>query len=345
MEDLLHDVDSIKDAHDRFFKMVFSEENNTRTFIKKFFPYDVRKNIDIESLKLIDNEKLSKEYKKYQLDLSFECNFKGNKSMLYIIFEHKSDLDRFVLLQILSYMVVTWETNLKQNKEMIPIIPIVFYHGKKKWNMSEDFLDQFKSTKSDKDLSFIKRYLPKFKYIVFDTNSISDEKIKKDLKENINLFFSIAAMKYAKSNFIEPLKNFFSLIYNILETNKNFSIEDIVSILNYIAINYGLERTKQIISEVGGDKEMIMTLTKKWMMEGEKIGRKEGEKIGRKEGEKIGKLLSAQEMVINAIEAKFDTVPEDIENKVKSISDRERLKKILKAMFKIKNIEELEDLL
>ncbi|WP_448589404.1 Rpn family recombination-promoting nuclease/putative transposase [Thermodesulfobium sp.] len=96
MEDLLHDVDSIKDAHDRFFKMVFSEENNTRTFIKKFFPYELRKNIDIESLKLIDNEKLSKEYKKYQLDLSFECNFKGNKSMLYIIFEHKSDLDRFV---------------------------------------------------------------------------------------------------------------------------------------------------------------------------------------------------------------------------------------------------------
>ncbi|WP_448589403.1 hypothetical protein [Thermodesulfobium sp.] len=134
---------------------------------------------------------------------------------------------------------------------------------------------------------------------------------------------------------------------------KNFSIEDIVSILNYIAINYGLERTNQIISEVGGDKKMIMTLTKKWMMEGEKkgrkegekIGRKEGEKIGRKEGEKIGKLLSAQEMVINAIEAKFDTVPENIENKVKSISDRERLKKILKAMFKIKNIEELEDLL
>ncbi|WP_448588858.1 hypothetical protein [Thermodesulfobium sp.] len=64
---------------------------------------------------------------------------------------------------------------------------------------------------------------------------------------------------------------------------------------------------------------MIMTLTKKWMME--------GEKIGRKEGEKIGKLLSAQEMVINAIEAKFDTVPEDIENRVKSISDIKRLKK------------------
>ena len=234
-------------------------------------------------------------------------------------------------------MVVTWETNLKQNKEMIPIIPIVFYHGKKKWNMSEDFLDQFKSIKSDKDLSFIKRYLPKFKYILFDTNNISDEKIKKDLKENINLFFSIAAMKYAKSNFIEPLKSFLTLMYNIGKANKNFSIEDIISILNYIAINYGLERTNQIISEVGGDKKMIMTLTKKWMME--------GEKIGRKEGEKIGKLLSAQEMVINAIEAKFDTVPEDIENKVKSISDRERLKKILKAMFKIKNIEELEDLL
>jgi hypothetical protein len=143
------------------------------------------------------------------------------------------------------------------------------------------------------------------------------------------LFFSIAAMKYAKSNFIEPLKSFLTLMYNIGKANKNFSIEDIISILNYIAINYGLERTKQIISEVGGDKKMIMTLTKKWMME----------------GEEIGKMLEAQEMVINAIEAKFDTVSEDIENKVKSISDRERLKKIHKAIFKINSISELEDLL
>ncbi|AWB09471.1 Putative transposase [Thermodesulfobium acidiphilum] len=71
------------------------------------------------------------------------------KSKFYLIFEHKSGLDKFVLLQILSYMVVTREANLKQNKDLIPIIPIIFYQGKEKWNMSNEFSDQFKSIESD----------------------------------------------------------------------------------------------------------------------------------------------------------------------------------------------------
>ncbi|MGC8482936.1 MAG: Rpn family recombination-promoting nuclease/putative transposase [Thermodesulfobium sp.] len=122
---------------------------DTRTFIGRFFPKDIRKHIDLDSVKLIDNKKLTKGYKKYQLDLSFDCKFKGKESKFYLIFEHKSGLDKFVLLQILSYMVVTWETNLKQNKDLIPIIPIIFYQGKEKWNMSDEFSDQFKSIKSD----------------------------------------------------------------------------------------------------------------------------------------------------------------------------------------------------
>ncbi|MEO1785375.1 hypothetical protein V4762_09980, partial [Thermodesulfobium sp. 4217-1] len=102
------------------------------------------------------------------------------------------------------------------------------------------------------------------------------------------------------------------------------------------------------ISEIGGEEELI-TLTKKWKMEGKEEGRTEGRMEGEREGELRGKregmLLDAQDMVLNAIEAKFDTISPEIESKVKSISDRERLKNIMKAMFKINSISELEDLL
>ncbi|MGC8483648.1 MAG: DUF4351 domain-containing protein [Thermodesulfobium sp.] len=95
-----------------------------------------------------------------------------------------------------------------------------------------------------------------------------------------------------------------------------------------------------MISEIGGEEELI-TLTKKWKMEGKEEGRIEGKMEGKMEG----MLFEAQDMVLNAIEAKFDTISPEIESKVKSISDRERLKNIMKAIFKINSISELEDLL
>ncbi|MEO1785113.1 Rpn family recombination-promoting nuclease/putative transposase, partial [Thermodesulfobium sp. 4217-1] len=216
MADFLEDAKGVKDAHDKFFKMVFSNELDTRTFIDKFFPKDIREHIDLDSVKLIDNEKLTKGYKKYQLDLSFDCKFKEKESKFYLIFEHKSALDKFVLLQILSYMTVTWETNLKQNKDLIPIIPVIFYQGKEKWNIPEEFSDQFKSIKSDKDLSFLFEYLPKFKHILFDTKNLSNSMIEEGLRENISLFFKLAALKYYKDSF-EELKKIFALVYHIIK--------------------------------------------------------------------------------------------------------------------------------
>ncbi|MGC8483525.1 MAG: hypothetical protein ACP5OE_07775, partial [Thermodesulfobium sp.] len=99
-------------------------------------------------------------------------------------------------------------------------------------------------------------------------------------------------------------------------------------------------RTQDLISEIGGEEELI-TLTKKWKMEGER----EGELRGKREGKMEGMLLEAQDMVLNAIEAKFDAISPEIESKVKSISDRERLNLIHKAIFKISSIKELEGLL
>ena len=130
------------------------------------------------------------------------------------------------------------------------------------------------------------------------------------------------------------------MYHSIKEQGIDLLNEEILLVINYISINYGPEKTQDLISETGGEKELI-TLTKKWKMEGEREGRIEGER----EGELRGMLLEAQDMVLNAIEAKFDTVSPEIENKVKSISDRERLKLIHKAIFKINSINELEELL
>ena len=90
--------------------------------------------IDDKNSKNFPTEKENKKHKKYYLDLSVDCQIKESKSKIYIIFEHKSYKDKLTLIQILSYCLVMWEKEINDNKKnLTPIIPFIFYHGKSKF--------------------------------------------------------------------------------------------------------------------------------------------------------------------------------------------------------------------
>ncbi|ACN98615.1 conserved hypothetical protein [Sulfurihydrogenibium azorense Az-Fu1] len=57
-----------KSPHDWLFKMIFSQEQNVKSFLEIFLP-QVYQIILPNSLKLSDTEKLSKKYKKFFLIL------------------------------------------------------------------------------------------------------------------------------------------------------------------------------------------------------------------------------------------------------------------------------------
>ncbi len=93
--------------HDTFFKRLFSNEKNIKDFLISFLPEKLKQSLDLNTIKVIDTEKISKRYKRHHLDLVVECKTskeKGRKAQIYILFEHKSYADRFTLIQILSYM-------------------------------------------------------------------------------------------------------------------------------------------------------------------------------------------------------------------------------------------------
>ena len=63
-------------------------------------------------------------------DLIFSVKFKGGrkgqKAKIIFLIEHKSYKDKNLLFQLLEYQAVIYK------KEPVPIIPVVFYHGKTK---------------------------------------------------------------------------------------------------------------------------------------------------------------------------------------------------------------------
>ncbi|MEO1654631.1 MAG: Rpn family recombination-promoting nuclease/putative transposase, partial [Bacteroidota bacterium] len=106
------------------------------------------------------------------------------------LFEHKSyyPTEMPIQLQLLRYMLALWEHHLKQQLPLVPIIPIVLYHGKRQWEQKPlaHFFGEQLGLLLEGQLA---RFLPGFDYILADLSAYPDEEIK--------TLFSLVALQTA----------------------------------------------------------------------------------------------------------------------------------------------------
>ena len=120
----------ITNPHDKFFKDNFTDKDIVKDFIKGSFPKDLQNNLDLSSLELDNNSYIDEELKEYYSDIVYNCLYKKLDIKITILFEHKSYIPDYPFLQLLKYMIKVWDFNIKNKEKLMPIIPIIFYHGK-----------------------------------------------------------------------------------------------------------------------------------------------------------------------------------------------------------------------
>ncbi len=57
--------------------------------------------------------------------------------LVYILLEHQSTVDRWMLFRLQRYMVRIWDKWLRENREaegLPPIVPVVLAHAKDGWS-------------------------------------------------------------------------------------------------------------------------------------------------------------------------------------------------------------------
>ncbi len=94
--------------------------------------------LKLETLQLEDSSFVAVDLREHQGDLLFSVKLRsGGEANLYILFEHKSHPDKGILKQLLKYLYLI---HIKQNK-MVPVVPIVFYHGPEEWRIPRGLLE------------------------------------------------------------------------------------------------------------------------------------------------------------------------------------------------------------
>jgi predicted transposase/invertase (TIGR01784 family) len=260
--------DRIFRTHDRAFKDFFEERDVASSFLQEYLPENIIKELDFESLKISKDSFVDKGLKEYLSDILYEVKLKNRLSFIYLLFEHKSQMERFVAFQLLKYMVRIWENFLKQNKKAkyLPvIIPLVIYHGRPRWRVDSSFKSLFESPGK------FEPYLPDFRFELYDISHLPDD----ELRGSVLLRILLITLKYIfNPKLRHKLPEIFELFGKLEDKNKATEyLEVLLRYLTYRADDITEKELQESVDQTLEDGGKIMpTLAQKWMEQGEEKG-------------------------------------------------------------------------
>ena len=274
-----------KFSHDSYFKHLMEDKENVKDLIQATLPKKIVKHLKLDTLQKIDTQKVTADLKLTFADVAYRCKYKNNELTLTFIFEHKSTIAEMPHLQLLTYMVAMWRNEQKNNKKLTPIIPYVFYHGKRPWNKSsmESYFGEL-----DKSL---RAFIPNFDYILLETSKLSNAELR-ELFRRLPMQVGVFMLKniFDAQDLIEN----FTLFLDGIVGSKN--IDDLGDWLHstlLYAMGYVQEKPQTIIQKM---KELSPTLSQGFkstfdmlLEEGIQKGRQEGIQEGIQKGIQKGK--------------------------------------------------------
>jgi hypothetical protein len=177
-----------KTPHDEFFKSLIQEKSMAAAYIKAFLPPSIVEHLDLSQLTLDENSYITEELRAYYSDIVYACPYKSSSVQITLLLEHKSTPAEYPHLQLLRYMLEIWNVRLQNKLPLAPVLPIIFYHGDRKWNYKpwHEYLAGV-----DENL---KPYIPDFQYILTDLSQYEDDTLL-HLKSSF-FFYALWVMKH-----------------------------------------------------------------------------------------------------------------------------------------------------
>jgi predicted transposase/invertase (TIGR01784 family) len=369
-------MDTITNPHDKLFRETWSDRDVAVDFLQNYLPEDVVSLIDLNSLEIGKDSFVEDNLKEYHSDMLYNVMLDGCEGYVYLLFEHKSYPDRLIHLQLSEYMHKIWRLHLKQEKndELPVIIPMVLYHGQRKWRYGRKFSTRF-SGASEK----LKRYIPDFEFILYDLTQYSDDTIRG------MIFYRVVMLLFkhiSDPDIARKLPGIFSLMQEITESEGGlrflekilrylFSATDQITpddLKDMVKESFSQEKEgvfmtiAEILRKEGYEQgiQQAMTIAEKLRKEGFEQGIRQAEKL-RKEGFEQGIQQGVQQGIQQGIEQGIrDGLTEAIElglglkfgdkgislmPLIRLIHDCERLRAIKNVIKTAKNLSDVKTII
>lgn len=287
---------SVHHPHDRFFRESFTKPQIIRSFLQEYLPPALLNQLELETLVLEDGSYVDEELRVHQTDILYQVKMiTGQPLRLYLLFDHKSAPDRWVGLQLLRYMVQIWEENKPTRKieYLTPILPLVVYHGAKKWQLETDLHSLFGTLPVE-----LSAYIPQYAYQLHDFSHHSDVEIRGELWARVCLL-TLRAIFDPRLHQLLP--RLIELTFRLGEQQSG--LDYVYTILYYLSVatdKVDLDTMEQLLLEQGEQGAQTMaTLAQQWTERAYKQGVEEGIEQGIERGveQVVIQLLRSHDVV------------------------------------------------
>ena len=133
--------------HTALFRAAFDAPDLAAAFLRDHLPDEIAALLDVRRPEKLDATFIDAALAGSQSDALFKVTTRsGTPALCYLLIEHKSTPDIALPLQLASYMIRIWRRHVSEHgpdaqRKLPPIVPMVLYHGERRWNVPDGLGD------------------------------------------------------------------------------------------------------------------------------------------------------------------------------------------------------------
>ena len=294
--------------HDNLFHTAFSSPKGAAGLLAGVLPAELVRRIDLASLAPRSTKFTGPHLLTRHSDLLFAANLEGREVLIYVLIEHQSTNEPFMLVRLLLYMALTWDGYVRDEKParyLPPILPVVVHHSEGGWSAATRFEDVIDPAALE--LEGMLRYIPRFEMLLDDLSKATDEDLQRRgqaLAQSLVLW----ALRDARNSerFFAHFRAWAKLLDEVAADPSEQRV--FKALLRYISSVLGADwadQLRQLLLELAPATERAMqTIAESWEQKGIEKGIEKGRVEGRVEG--------LQELVRRLLTKKFGPLTESI---------------------------------
>lgn len=263
-------------SHDKFFKRFYSNPQFALELFRLIFS---KQEIEACDWKKLKTEKDTLQDKRADLVFSVPLhNQPEARIKIFILLEHKSSYNKDLFKQLLSYQALIYE---QHSEQIISVIPVLFYHGKRPWTWKRSFQEAFLGECFSEIPAGFRRSMLNYRLKLLNTHDPTIKRACEDRSIKSRGALSLLARIWFLKHNAEELKELVALFSEFSGKREDL----ILSVVNYLKSAVGLsrelwERVEQSAIEEGllqkgGYMDIREEIREEGRLEGIRKGRQE----------------------------------------------------------------------
>lgn len=278
------------DPHDRLIRETLARTECLSDLARTYLPPDVAELLDLEHPERIEGTWVDPDLRKHASDVL--CRFPLKQSLaatyLLLLVEHKSVPDRRTAIQLHRYQVLEWTRLLNEAPDApLPVvIPMVLYHGGRRWRFDHRFESQFGDVSPS-----LSRYVPKFDCELVDLSRGADARRPSSaiLQSGLRILAAVGR---------DDLATEFDAVFRLLSSRGLAGVDYAKVLLAYLTHASDLTRPdydRVVAASFATERESMMQT---YAMTLREEGRQEGRQEGRDETLRLMRQLLVEQLRI-----------------------------------------------